>query len=255
MSTNNERTKQPLIESVSPNTFSVRDGSMVIHELRIHGKNFEPQAAGCLLGDSLIHDTKFQSSEELICRSDMYASNLFGRAEPSEEGFVAAKLGLVVLNDTLQFSPGSISDVYPLTLHIFPAFDLWSAFQESGIRAGEYRVITGTKEGEKLFGGTSCVGRVPTTYDEIVAKFGEPAIHENHLDAGACEWLILFEDGTFSRIYPHRFAEAPPKSPYYWHVGGNKLSSLAFVAEVLGVEECEFTTEVDPEIGSDRIPF
>ncbi len=117
----------------------------------------------------------------------------------------------------------------------------------------EFRVITGTEEAEQQPGG-SLVGHLVTTYDRLVELFGEPLIYEDYQFMGACEWVVLFPDGTYTRISPLRIIPEPPTEPYGWHVGGNRLTSLAYLSNLMQLP-CIFTANEDPEIGCAEIPF
>ena len=76
---------------------------------------------------------------------------------------------------------------------------------------------------------TSLQGYVETTYDTLVAVFGEPL---RGGDKTTVEWILKFEDGTVATIYDWKEYDTP-MGEYDWHVGGNKRIAAALVQEVL----------------------
>jgi len=75
--------------------------------------------------------------------------------------------------------------------------------------------------------GTSLRGYVLTTYDKLVATFGEPTYLGSYDEKTTCEWFIEFEDGTVATIYDWKTG-GTPMYPYEWHIGGknNKVVRL-----------------------------
>ena len=70
--------------------------------------------------------------------------------------------------------------------------------------------------------GTSLLGYVETTYDELVKRFGEPtSLDEN--DKINCEWCLKFTknngEEVVATIYDWKVDETP-KDLYKWHIGG-----------------------------------
>ena len=90
--------------------------------------------------------------------------------------------------------------------------------------------------------GTSYQGVVNTTYDDIVAKFGEPT----HTDASPYEkvnaqWSIQFEvptedgedyDSITATIYNWKMGYIPTDK-YEWHIGGYDFEAVDLVQKVL----------------------
>jgi hypothetical protein len=71
--------------------------------IRLFGTRFSPGAEAVVLGSGTIYDTTWLSNEMLECKLDVYG----------HEAFV---IGVIVLNDTENFSPGSSSNVVPLRI-------------------------------------------------------------------------------------------------------------------------------------------
>ena len=78
---------------------------------------------------------------------------------------------------------------------------------------------------------TSLQGYVKTTYDRLVATFGEPT---GACDKTTAEWNIKFSDGTVASIYDYKETKTP-KGLYNWHIGGMSSQACRNVANVLGL--------------------
>ena len=72
--------------------------------------------------------------------------------------------------------------------------------------------------------GTSLQGYMRATYDQLVARFGQP---DGGGDKTTVEWCLEFEDGTIATIYDWKEYETPMYA-YDWHIGG--LSKMAVFA-------------------------
>ena len=79
--------------------------------------------------------------------------------------------------------------------------------------------------------GCGLVGKVETTYHDLVKAFGKP-------DAGTddgkttANWIIKFSCGTVATIYDWKEPETPLAS-YSWHVGGKNHAAVQLVAACL----------------------
>lgn len=85
---------------------------------------------------------------------------------------------------------------------------------------------------------SSRVGRVITTYKDIISTFGEPLEGDN--DKTDAEWELLFEDGTDATIYNYKDGKnylgdegQEVEEITDWHIGGSSIESLNRVTEVL----------------------
>ena len=87
--------------------------------------------------------------------------------------------------------------------------------------------------------GSSLVGYVEATYEELIKAFGEPTYGEPSADEKVQkEWNLEFEtaDGnlTVATIYDYCAGERGYLEPgYRWHVGGYKYDALELVEEAL----------------------
>jgi hypothetical protein len=70
--------------------------------------------------------------------------------------------------------------------------------------------------------GTYNQGHVTTTYDALVATFGEP--HERGGDKVNVEWVLLI-DGVVVTIHDWK-EEILPMGVYDWHIGGSSDTSV-----------------------------
>ena len=79
--------------------------------------------------------------------------------------------------------------------------------------------------------GTSLIGYVRTTYDNLVANLGEP---EYGWDKSTAHWTIEASDGTVCTIYDWK-TDFTPQCEYDWHVGGHydRKSKALLLAEIV----------------------
>ena len=90
--------------------------------------------------------------------------------------------------------------------------------------------------------GTSYQGVVNTTYDDIVAKFGEPTYTDaSPYEKVNAQWSIQFdvptEDGedydyVTATIYNWKMGYIPTEK-YEWHIGGFDFEAVNLVQKVL----------------------
>jgi hypothetical protein len=87
--------------------------------------------------------------------------------------------------------------------------------------------------------GTSLKGYVKTTFNKLVATFGEPCIHiaPSEMEKVTIEWILRFVDGTIATIYDWKgYGYQPaPDEEYEWHIGGHVASAVALVKDELGL--------------------
>jgi hypothetical protein len=82
--------------------------------------------------------------------------------------------------------------------------------------------------------GTSLQGFFECTFNDVVAKFGEPI--EGDGDKTTVEWVIKFEDGSVGTIYDYKAGQSPqyfPDDLYNWHIGGHSKKAYDNVSAVL----------------------
>jgi hypothetical protein len=77
--------------------------------------------------------------------------------------------------------------------------------------------------------GTSLQGSVFTTYEHLVATFGEPTIIDG--DKTRAEWILSLQGETVT-IYDWK-TDSLPLEGYDWHVGGHNLNAPALVVAAL----------------------
>jgi len=75
--------------------------------------------------------------------------------------------------------------------------------------------------------GTSLQGYMPATYDQLIARFGQP---EGGGDKTTVEWALKFEDGTVATIYDWKEYDTPT-GLYHWHIGGKNNLAVARVTQ------------------------
>jgi hypothetical protein len=76
--------------------------------------------------------------------------------------------------------------------------------------------------------GTSIMGYYETTYDELVAAFGEP---DGGSDKTTAEWVLSI-NGTIVVIYDWK-KDQTPKGLYAWHVGGSSRHAVANLEDLI----------------------
>ncbi len=81
--------------------------------------------------------------------------------------------------------------------------------------------------------GTGLKGYVTTTFDALVAKFGDPTRFTG--SKNTVLWMVDF-DGKIATIYDYKVVGTPfPLQPYAWHIGGHEFEVVALVKAALGV--------------------
>lgn len=80
--------------------------------------------------------------------------------------------------------------------------------------------------------GTFLVGKVSTTYDQLVATFGEPTVRYDDSEKITVEWQLVFDDATIATVYDWKESETP-LGLHDWHVGGKSSHSARLVADAL----------------------
>lgn len=91
--------------------------------------------------------------------------------------------------------------------------------------------------------GTSLIGKVTTTYDELVDAFGDPTYDASHSGDGKVivEWTLDFrvetEDGDDfdyvpATIYAWKVSSIP-YGEYDWHIGGHDFDAVECVETIL----------------------
>lgn len=70
--------------------------------------------------------------------------------------------------------------------------------------------------------GTSLQGYVETTYDRLVALFGQGL---GGGDKTTQEWILEFSDGTVATIYDWK-EYSTPLGMYHWHIGGTNKQAV-----------------------------
>lgn len=114
----------------------------------------------------------------------------------------------------------------------------------------ESRHVTWDEFKEQI-GGAALVGYVSATYDELLRCFGLPGELFGDVEKVACEWLLIFADGTGATIYAYGEISSEghdiPAGPYRWHIGGSCTAGVDRVAEALGTNRYEYLPDAPPE--------
>lgn len=82
--------------------------------------------------------------------------------------------------------------------------------------------------------GTSFVGKIKCTYDELVSLFGE--LHYDYQcrdEKVQYEWDIKFEDGNVASIYDWKECGMSKHDIIEWHVGGFDKKALWNVMDII----------------------
>ena len=79
--------------------------------------------------------------------------------------------------------------------------------------------------------GTSFMGYLPTTYDKLVERIGEPNCGPSGDGKVTCEW-VLDINGTICTIYDWKCGSTP-KDEYDWHIGGHNSKALEALEQAL----------------------
>jgi len=77
--------------------------------------------------------------------------------------------------------------------------------------------------------GTHLQGYINATYDQLVARFGQP---DEGGDKTTVEWVLAFADGTIATIYDWKEYETPMYA-YDWHIGGKSKTAVSRVTQAL----------------------
>jgi len=89
----------------------------------------------------------------------------------------------------------------------------------------------------KQTGGTSLKGHVTTTFNKLVAAFGNPCINEgpSEWEKVTIEWCLCFPDGTIATIYDWKCYGWQPlgDKEWEWHIGGHSSAAVSLVHERL----------------------
>jgi hypothetical protein len=87
--------------------------------------------------------------------------------------------------------------------------------------------------------GTSLVGYVDATYEDLCRAFGEPTLYGSGDDKVDFEWKLRFEDGVCATIYNWKDYDGGYRcrngEVYNWHIGGYNRLAVANVLEVLDI--------------------
>lgn len=74
------------------------------------------------------------------------------------------------------------------------------------------------REWDERLSWSSLLGYVPSTYDRLVERLGEPTFVGG--DKTTVEWAIAFDDGKVATVYDWKTYDTP-MGTYDWHVGGH----------------------------------
>ena len=98
-------------------------------------------------------------------------------------------------------------------------------------------------DNEVSVGGTSLMGYIKTTYEEIVEVFGDPRYLGSGDDKVTSEWNLEFDvdgENVVARIYDWKLVERgvwprrfTPFVEYDWHIGGYSTQAAHVVAEYM----------------------
>lgn len=77
--------------------------------------------------------------------------------------------------------------------------------------------------------GTSLVGYIDLTYDDIVSMLGED---EGSGDKTLAQWTIKFEDGQIATIYDWKNYGWNKEEVTHWHIGGKSDKVLELVQKL-----------------------
>lgn len=92
--------------------------------------------------------------------------------------------------------------------------------------------------------GTSLQGHISTTYDQLVAVFGQPEVFTEENSDGKIdvEWAIAFDNGTVATIYNWKNGKnycgadgLNVADITRWNVGGNRYDAATLVEQALQV--------------------
>jgi hypothetical protein len=85
--------------------------------------------------------------------------------------------------------------------------------------------------------GTSLKGHIKTTYNELVAAFGEPCVNDgpSEWEKVTIEWILRAQNGSIVTIYDWKnYGKQPaPDEEFEWNIGGHHASAVALVKEAM----------------------
>lgn len=93
-----------------------------------------------------------------------------------------------------------------------------------------------TKAGETS--GTSLMGYLRATREELTKVFGEPTYTYEEGDKVTVEWVLVFSNGEVATIYDwKRYDLGTPElnEVYNWHIGGNTQFAVDLVHSAMEV--------------------
>ena len=96
--------------------------------------------------------------------------------------------------------------------------------------------------------GTSLVGYVKATYEELVEAFGEP---DYDMDKSTAHWSIQAPNGTVATVYDYKNYSIPT-GEYDWHVGGHTVAALLLVEFMTGKQTVGHETRTWNPYGGGR---
>jgi len=96
--------------------------------------------------------------------------------------------------------------------------------------------------------GTSLVGYVKATYEELVEAFGEP---DYDMDKSTAHWSIQAPNGTVATVYDYKNYSIPT-GEYAWHVGGHTVAALLLVEFMTGKQTIGHETRTWNPYGGGR---
>lgn len=87
--------------------------------------------------------------------------------------------------------------------------------------------------------GTSLVGYISATYDDLVKTFGEPHGGGSTDGKVQCEWAFQLPKGGVFTIYDYK-SDLAPSANMMWHIGGNKPFEV--IKPILALAGFQMTT-------------
>jgi hypothetical protein len=79
--------------------------------------------------------------------------------------------------------------------------------------------------------GSCLQGIFITSYDKLVAMFGEPHCNGDEYKVRAY-WGLVFEDGTIASVYDWKEYDTELGDVTHWHIGGHKPWAVNAVVEL-----------------------
>ena len=85
--------------------------------------------------------------------------------------------------------------------------------------------------------GTSLKGHITTTFNKLVAAFGEPCIHlaPSQYEKVTIEWKLRFADGTIATVYDWKSygKQRAADEKCEWNIGGYSSQAVGLVRDAL----------------------